>query len=113
MMLVTCTWLPPTWAAILPQKFSAATTLIVPPPDAAGVLEPPHAASCVTRRRTGRASAIHAQLRRALDPWPRIDTAFPVNRARSARMKPPLLAHRVPMRPDPTTQLYDTLSQKP
>src|SRR5260221_12551307 len=97
MMLVTCTWLPPTWAAILAQKFAGATTLIGPPPDAAGVLEPPHAASCVTRRRTGRISAIHAQPRRALDSLPGINTTFPLNRARSARMKLPLLAHRVPM----------------
>src|SRR5258708_31666613 len=97
---------------MLPQKFSAATTLIVPPPEAGGVLVL-HAGSCVTRRRTGRTSAIHAQPRRALDPLPRIDTALPLNLARSARMKLPLLAHRVPMRPHPTAQLYDTLSHKP
>jgi hypothetical protein len=34
MMLVTLTWLPPSWEAMLPQKFSAATTWIVfPPPE--------------------------------------------------------------------------------
>jgi hypothetical protein len=32
MMLVTLTWLPPSCAAMLPQKFSAATTWIVFPP---------------------------------------------------------------------------------
>jgi hypothetical protein len=31
MMLVTFTWLPPSWEAMLPQKFSAATTWIVLP----------------------------------------------------------------------------------
>jgi hypothetical protein len=33
MMLATCTWLPPTWLAMLPQKFSAATTRITFPPE--------------------------------------------------------------------------------
>jgi hypothetical protein len=31
MMLVTFTWLPPSWEAMLPQKFSAATTWMVRP----------------------------------------------------------------------------------
>src|SRR5882757_3127312 len=31
MMLVTLTWLPPSWVAMLPQKFSAATTWMVVP----------------------------------------------------------------------------------
>jgi hypothetical protein len=31
MMLVTFTWLPPSWEAMLPQKFSAATTWTVFP----------------------------------------------------------------------------------
>src|SRR5579885_1414465 len=34
MMLVTCTLSPPSWLAMLPQKFSAATTWsLAPPPD--------------------------------------------------------------------------------
>ncbi len=98
---------------MLPQKFSAATTLIVPPPDALGVLEPPHAASCVTRRSTGRTSATHPQLRRALDPMPRIDATFRLTLVKSARMKLSWLAHRVRLTTNPTAQIYDTLSQKP
>src|SRR5438105_1315532 len=33
MMLVTSTRSPPSWAAMLPQTFSAATTFGLPPPD--------------------------------------------------------------------------------
>jgi len=32
MMLTTCAWTPPIWLAMLPQKFSAATTLTTRPP---------------------------------------------------------------------------------
>src|SRR6266516_2121525 len=52
MMLTTRTWLPPIWRAMLPQKFSAATTSIwLPRPpepadtDAAGAVEQPTTAA--------------------------------------------------------------------
>jgi hypothetical protein len=41
-MLITCTWLPPSWVAMLPQKFSAATMSTLPAPVLA-VAEAPHA----------------------------------------------------------------------
>src|SRR5260221_28884 len=40
MMLVSDTWSPPSWVAMLPQKFSAATTLIFLPDPAAAVVLP-------------------------------------------------------------------------
>jgi len=42
MMLLTATLLPPSWLAMLPQKFSAATTLSLapPPPVPAVALDP-------------------------------------------------------------------------
>src|SRR5205807_1639433 len=47
MMLCTATLLPPSWLAMLPQKFSAATTCNFPDdePAADPVLSPPHAVS--------------------------------------------------------------------
>src|SRR5882757_207206 len=54
MMLVTFTWLPPSWEAMLPQKFSAATTWIVlpPEPDDEAVEELPLVEQAVTVRAT-------------------------------------------------------------
>ena len=52
MMLVTATLSPPSWAAMLPQKFSAAVTRIAlagPPPEGS-VVRPHPAASRATSR---------------------------------------------------------------
>src|SRR5919197_1057616 len=40
-MLCTCTRSPPSWDAMLPQKFSAATTRSLPPPAPSELLDPP------------------------------------------------------------------------
>ena len=46
MMLLTATLSPPSWLAMLPQKFSAAMTWSLPAPvPAVDVLDPPHPAS--------------------------------------------------------------------
>src|SRR5438105_558191 len=55
MMLTTCTWVPPTWLAMLPQKFSAATTCTTSPAFAAVLeleAEVPHAARTAEPRRS-------------------------------------------------------------
>src|SRR5438445_12468720 len=55
MMLVTCTLLPPTWAAVLPQKFSAATTSTCEcelPPVPVPQATPASTATAMSKRRT-------------------------------------------------------------
>src|ERR1700757_57632 len=52
MMLCTAALLPPSWLAMLPQKFSAATTCNFPDdePAAEPVLSPPHAVSTTAQQ---------------------------------------------------------------
>ena len=49
MMLLTWTWEPPTCDAMLPQKFSAATTWILPVPKSTCEVPTPHAANTTAR----------------------------------------------------------------
>ncbi len=49
MTLVTWAWSPPTWVAMLPQKFSTATTSTFPP-DADEPVPRPHALMAIATR---------------------------------------------------------------
>src|SRR6266851_4947633 len=85
MMLTTWTWLPPIWLAMLPQKFSAATTAIFAPapPDPAGAdaaVEQPAAASATTVSAAATIAGPRPLLR-----WARDDPGFKAEPPRKHR----------------------------